>query len=191
MTRHKKSRKPGVGSSGIRKADIKEQQAQKEKRLRKKTGLPSGNRTQVSKKKSDNGNGSTNKDPRIGSKAPILLGKADIKKASPTKIKLNSAITPLAKVRAVEPNIDIQAEIESIEQDSWLLDIVEKQEQGQSLSEQEIAHYNSLMEKHQALSVLLPDDESEEDAADEPLSEDDLWDKFNDLDINEFEEEDH
>lgn len=190
MTRSKKSRKPGVGSSGIRKTDIKEQKAEKEKRIRKKTGLPSGNRTQVSKKKSDSGTSTGNRDPRVGSKTPIVLGKADVKASQVNKPKASSKVKPLAKVRAVESSVDIHAEIEKIEQDALLLKIVEKQEMGQSLSADEVEHYNTLMERHEALTAQISEDESDNEVADKSLSEDDLWDKFNDIDINDFDEED-
>lgn len=189
MSRQKKSRKPGVGSSGIRKSDIKEQKTEKEKRIRKKVGLPAGNRTQVSKTKSDNASGSANKDPRVGSKTPIVLGKVDKKTVQTNKPKAANHKKPIAKVRAVDQSIDVHAEIEKIEQDALLLKIVEKQETGQSLSAQEVEHYNTLMEQHEALSAQLSEQDDEEPEADDSLSEDDLWDKFNDFDINELDEE--
>lgn len=194
MTRQKKSRKPGVGSSGAVKADkslIKEEPA---RRIRKKTGNKAGTRQVVATNKTDTKTSAKSQDPRIGSKKPISLGEPSNAKAvaaPSTAKKPQSKTETFAQVRPVSeaPVVDdLMAELDTIENDPLLLIILEKQEEEQDLSEHEVAHFNQLMERHQEISeqLGLEDDDDEqptEEQANAKLSEDQLWHKFNDGDF--------
>lgn len=196
MSRSKKSRKPGVGSSG----PVKEKDTSKsakvvpEKRIKKLKGKPSGNRQNEAKPVVKNQQATTNKDPRIGNKTPIDLGKPMVMK--PKKAKTQSKGPSVAPIRTIEPEeiIDTQAlmdELETIEQDQRLLSILSKQDDDIDLSESEIDFFNEQMDKHQALreKLGLDDDEEEEDDNESASSEDenDLWDKFDNSDLSKFE----
>lgn len=189
MSRIKKSRKPGLGSSGARKPE-KEVVAVKEKRIRKKTGNTPGSRQQVAKKNEQTNANSTVKDPRIGSKKPIVLIKSDTPKQPVAKAK-KSAPAEIASIRTVTPvisNDDLRDELQAIENDELLQDIIDKQEQELELSETEVAHYNQLMERHQSISEqlgIVEEDDETDDIVDAPLSEEALWDKFNATDFDE------
>lgn len=184
MSRIKKSRKPGRGSSGVSKTEVAPKQP-KEKRIRKKTGNTPGSRQQVIKSKNESA-GSVQKDPRLGSKKPIELtpNKPVQVKEKTTAPKTHVGI---AKVRTVPSQVQLlQAELAAIEADAYLQEIIEKQETEQPLSEADVDHYNQLMERHEEISKALGLDGAEsidEDFDNEDvLSEEDLWEKFNDGD---------
>ncbi|SET22006.1 Der GTPase-activating protein YihI [Thalassotalea agarivorans] len=182
MTRKKKSRKPGAGSSGVVKASTLDVRITKDKKPKKKTGKPAGTRQlegQQKAKPTQTAQG--NKDARVGSKKPIDLGIPNVQVKAPKKAK--QVDSPIAKIKVVDTGPSIQAQLDAIEQDPRLLDILDKQEQDISLSEQEVDLYNELMEQHEQLSAQLT---PEEDAQDTELSEDDLWDKLDNDDLSRF-----
>lgn len=193
MSRTKKSRKPGAGSASVPKAkESKAELAQAEPRRPKKShGKPAGNRQQEAVVKKTQSQTAKNKDPRIGSKTPIDLGG----KAKTPAVKVQKAKpvqqdeSPIAAIRSVEPANSIPQEIEKIENDPQLLAIVDKQDANEALTAEEVDYYNTQMERHQALSDELGDDEEEEslDSPSSPADEDDLWDKLDSSDLSKFE----
>lgn len=210
MSRSKKSRKPGGAPTA--KPKLSKQELEKvEKRTRKSTGKVAGNRQKEAvQEKSGNNQQSVKKDPRLGNKTPIALGKivAKAEKAKQETAKKNSAKpAAIASVRFVEPNVtelpletsselpsnlSPEQELDAIEQDERLQDILAKQEDDIALSEEEVNYYNDLMERHQALSAELGLEEEEEeelsDEADDKATEDDLWDKLDNNNLSDFEE---
>lgn len=194
MTRSKKSRKPGVGSSGAPKPKLdKATLAQVEKRQKKKNGKVAGNRQleATQNKKSDVAN-KQKKDPRLGNKTPIVLTKST--SAQPVAKTKAAKQKPIAAVRAVEPS-QIQTQQQrliEIEQDEKLLAIVAKQDEEQPLTDTEIDYFNNLMDEHAQLSDALgltEEDEIEEPAKKCAFSEDDLWDKLDSSDLSTFGQE--
>lgn len=189
MTRSKKSRKPGTGSSGVRKTDKDALAIVKEKRLRKKTGNKPGTR-QVTDSKNDSQNNAQAKDPRLGSKKPIELIKSTAVKSAP-KVK-TPKVEDMPQVRAVvSVESDLMQELTRIEEDEQLQAILEKQEDDIGLSESEVEYYNNLMARHEGISSQLGLDEEDDEAfltpSKQPLSEEDLWRKFNDTDFDDEE----
>lgn len=192
MSRTKKSRKPASAPTAKPKLS-KQELANVEKRVRKKTGKQSGNRQQEAYAKKTNTQGSqAKKDPRIGSKTPIALGKLTEKAQKKVVQKQPKDMSPIAAIRPVSSHIDEtspQQALAQIEQDEQLQVILAKQEDDVALTEQEVDYYNSMMERHQALSEALGlDDEEQVESAEQSLSEDDLWDKL-DSDFSEFDKE--
>jgi len=204
MSRSKKSRKPGGAPTA--KPKLSKQELEKvEKRTRKTTGKVAGNRQKeaVQEKTGKNQQGAK-KDPRLGNKTPIALGKivAKAEKSKQDKAKQNSAKSAaIAGVRFVEPAVtelpsglpsDMSPEqaLEAIEQDEMLQNILAKQEDDIALTEEEVNYYNDMMERHQALSAELGLDEDDEvsDEADASNSEDDLWDKLDNHNFSDFED---
>jgi len=214
MSRSKKSRKPG-GAPTAKPKLSKQELANVEKRTRKTTGKVAGNRQkEAMPDQSQNNQKGVNKDPRLGNKTPIVLGKiltkAEKAKAEKTKQakeqQSNQAPAPIAAVRFVE-NTDVELannqdltpaaltaeqEIDAIEQDELLQSLLAKQEDDIALTEQEVDYYNEKMERHQVLSAELgfddEDEESESDESNSNDSEDDLWDKLDRPDFSDFEE---
>ena len=212
MSRSKKSRKPG-GAPTAKPKLSKQELANVEKRTRKTTGKVAGNRQkEAMPDQTQNNQKGVNKDPRLGNKTPIVLGKimtkAEKAKAEKSKQVQQSSQepAPIAAVRFVE-NTDVELsnkqeitpaaltpeqEIDAIEQDEFLQSLLAKQEDDIALTEQEVDYYNEKMERHQALSAELglddEDEESESDESNSNDSEDDLWDKLDRPDFSDFEE---
>ena len=190
MSRSKKSRKPGTGSIGILKDDKKKLVEPKPRRAKKKNGNEPGNRQKEATAKVLNGpNSAKNKDPRIGSKTPIDLGKpvaAPVKVKPAKKVQQNS---PIAAIRVVEVSESLADQLSRIEQDPRLLEILEKQDIDAELSAEEVSYFNTLMEQHEKISQELGLDEEDEivTPANKSDSEDDLWDKFDNSDLSKFE----
>lgn len=185
MSRIKKSRKPGKGSSGVIKEEKKTLEARKDKKPKKKTGKQAGNKQQEAKpKKKGQAQLAVKKDPRIGSKKPILLVKESAKPANKPKKSKEQAI---AAVRTIEPDESLEQDLYAIEQDPKLLLILEKQEAEQELTEEEVDYYNQLMERHQQIRSQLgwdDDEETKEESA--ASSEEDLWDKLDTSDFSDY-----
>lgn len=205
MSRSKKSRKPGVGSSGAVKENrenAKTPAIVREKRAKKLNGKPSGNRRTEAKPKEVAQNSQSNKDPRIGNKTPIALGNPSTKK--PVAAKASNKVKPttpfVAPIRTIEPEhvVDTDAlmqQLETIEQDQGLLAILSKQDDEIELTESEVDFFNEQMEKHQNIreALGLDDEDTEDEDSDEnepsknANTEDDLWDKFDNSDLSKFE----
>jgi ribosome assembly protein YihI (activator of Der GTPase) len=196
MSRSKKSRKPGTGSIGALKDDRKKTVVEPApRRAKKKNGKEAGNRQkEATASIANTQNSTTKKDPRIGNKTPIDLGKAvtapikskSVKTKQPKKTQESS---PIAAIRVVEVAETLAEQLNSIEQDERLLEILEKQDADVTLSAEEVDYYNELMEKHEKISQEIGVDEEDEviitnTKAD---SEDDLWDKIDNSDLSRFE----
>lgn len=199
MSRSKKSRKPGGAPTA--KPKLSKQELEKvEKRIRKKTGKVSGNRQKEAKPQfADDNNKAGNKDPRLGSKTPIVLGKAITKQEKSAQAKATSAkVSPIAKVRFVDSTdaelplkqaLTAEQELDAIEEDEMLQSILAKQEANIDLTEQDVNYYNDMMDRHQALSAELGLDEEDEFSESDEVNdnEDDLWDKLDRTDFSDFE----
>jgi ribosome assembly protein YihI (activator of Der GTPase) len=200
MSRSKKSRKPGGAPTA--KPKLSKQELEKvEKRTRKTTGKVAGNRQKEAvQEKAGNTQQGAKKDPRLGNKTPIALGKivAKAEKSKQEKAKINSTKPQsIAGVRIVEPvitdlpsKLSPEQELDAIEQDEMLQDILAKQEDAIALTEQEVNYYNDMMERHQTLSAELGLDEDEDviDEVDSKNTEDDLWDKLDNNNLSDFDD---
>lgn len=183
MSRSKKSRKPG-GAPTAKPKLSKVELANVEKRLRKKTGNKPGNRQQEGKlENSSDQQLHQNKDPRIGSKKPIELGGSVVQAKKPIK-QTKAKEYPIAAIRVVnaeaEEEQNLAQELENIEADERLQAILAKQEEELALTEQEVDYFNEMMERHQALTEKLAENEEPEDEPNkvDTSSEEDLWDKL-------------
>jgi len=185
MSRTKKSRKPGSAPTAKPKLS-KQELANVEKRVRKKTGKQAGNRQQeATQSEQKTGQQGVKKDPRLGNKTPIALGKlaAKVEKTQQAAVK---KVAPMAAVRIEQKDekvasLSAEEELNAIEQDEALQNILSKQEEDIALTEQEVNYYNELMDRHEQLSAELDDeDDSDENGTmdDAQESEDDMWDKL-------------
>ena len=196
MSRNKKSRKQGAGSIGAVKDDKKKPLVPVDRKPKKKSGKQAGNRQ---KEAFDSGvdakEPAKNKDPRIGSKKPIDLGGPVKATAQPFKAKIKNKVkadsSPIAAIRVVEADTSLEQELAAIEDDSRLQSILEQQEDDISLSNEDVDYFNEKMERHEQLREMLGLDDEEEDesaeSAEKPKSGEDLWDKFDNSDLSEFE----
>ena len=196
MSRNKKSRKQGAGSIGAVKDDKKKPLVPVDRKPKKKSGKQAGNRQ---KEAFDSGvdakEPAKNKDPRIGSKKPIDLGGPVKATAQPFKAKIKNKVkadsSPIAAIRVVEADTSLEQELAAIEDDSRLQSILEQQENDISLSNEDVDYFNEKMERHEKLREMLGLDDEDEDESSEsvekPKSGEDLWDKFDNSDLSEFE----
>lgn len=193
MSRKKKSRKPGVAPISANKEERKKLKEPSEKRVKKKHGKVPGNRQKEAAAKIEQQPQSQQaKDPRIGSKKPIVLTKNTAEKQTDktpiSKKKVQS--TPIAAIRKVDTQASDREELLAIESDPQVLEIIEKQEDEIALTESEINYFNEKMDRHHVLREKLGITDDEEEVTDEKDSidnEDALWDKLDNSDISEFE----
>ncbi|WP_057832937.1 Der GTPase-activating protein YihI [Colwellia sp. TT2012] len=205
MSRSKKSRKPG-GAPTAKPKLSKQELAKVEKRTRKTTGKPAGNRQKeaVQEKTNSNQQGA-NKDPRLGNKTPIALGKIVAKEEKTKQVKMqqkSQKSAGIASIRYIENaeselpvnnELSAEEELDAIEQDEALQSILAKQEDDIALTEQEVNYYNDMMARHQALSTELgldEDDDEDEAISKDNGSEEELWDKLDNPDFSDFKDKD-
>lgn len=190
MSRTKKSRKPGSGSIGIVKDDKKKLATPAPRKPKKKTGKQAGNRQkEATASKEINPTHVAKKDPRIGNKTPIDLGKPVNTHTTQKPKKKALDTSPIAAIRKVDNGDSLAEQLTRIEQDPQLLAILEKQDNDMALTEAEVNHFNELMEQHQSISekLGLSDEDEITTNAQKTDSEDDLWDKFDSSDLSKFE----
>jgi hypothetical protein len=184
MSAKQPTRKP----TGKRKeSDVSAQEGRERKRAAKRKGLKAGSRQQVEQPKNKSGNGQS-KDPRIGSRKPVVLV-VDDKQKNPTAPK---AVKEKKLVMAPEQ------ELASIENDDRLNDLLDRLDAGEALEAAEQAWVDQRVDRYQELMDELgiidnDDDEDgefpfdEEDEAEfdkqQPASEEELWDRFNQADF--------
>ena len=184
MSAKQPTRKP----TGKRKeSDVSAQEGRERKRAAKRKGLKAGSRQQFEQPKSKSGN-SQSKDPRIGSRKPVVLVVDDKQKkpAAPKAVKEKKLVmTP-------------EQELASIENDDRLNDLLDRLDAGETLDAAEQAWVDQRVDRYQELMDELgiidnDDDEDDElpfDDGDDaefdeqkPASEEELWDRFNQVDF--------
>ncbi len=194
MSRTKKSRKPGTSSASMPKPKLKASDKPTDKKPKKKSGHVAGNRQlEASNKKKDQAASQQNKDPRIGSKKPIVLTKA-VAPAKTSSAQQSKSSQPIPSVRKVDQTDTLRNRMIAIEEDEKLLAIIAKQDDEIALNEQEIDYFNDLMDEHAKICDILgisDEDEAEPQTHKASLSEDDLWDKLDGSDLSKFIEDEN
>lgn len=184
MSAKQPTRKP----TGKRKeSDVSAQEGRERKRAAKRKGLKAGSRQQVEQPKNKSGN-SQSKDPRIGSRKPVVLV-VDDKQKKPTAPKA---------VKEKKLVMTSEQELASIENDDRLNDLLDRLDAGETLEAAEQAWVDQRVDRYQELMDELgiidnDDDEDDElpfDDGDDaefdeqkPASEEELWDRFNQVDF--------
>ena len=184
MSAKQPTRKP----TGKRKeSDVSAQEGRERKRAAKRKGLKAGSRQQVEQSNNKSGN-SQSKDPRIGSRKPVVLVVDD---------KQNKPAAPKA-VKEKKLVMTPEQELASIENDDRLNDLLDRLDAGETLDaaeqawvDQRVDRYKELMDE---LGIIdndddeddeLPFDDGDDAEFDEqkPASEEELWDRFNQVDF--------
>ncbi|WP_322863175.1 Der GTPase-activating protein YihI [Aeromonas allosaccharophila] len=184
MSAKQPTRKP----TGKRKeSDVSAQEGRERKRAAKRKGLKAGSRQQVEQSNNKSGN-SQSKDPRIGSRKPVVLVVDD---------KQNKPAAPKA-VKEKKLVMTPEQELASIENDDRLNDLLDRLDAGETLEAAEQAWVDQRVDRYQELMDELgiidnDDDEDDElpfDDGDDaefdeqkPASEEELWDRFNQVDF--------
>ena len=187
MSRKKSSRKQGSAPRAKPKLSKHELESV-EKRVRKKTGKKPGNKQVEGNVQKDKKQTSLNiKDPRIGSKIPILLGESTSidKKVKKPKVKVSTE-----SILGKKPILllDKENELDDIQNDERLLLISAKQDDDIALTSEEVDYYNLKMDHYHKLQAEIGVDEEKQDEniKDDANSEDDLWDRLDNPNFKEY-----
>lgn len=134
-------------------------EARERKRQKKHRGLAAGSRTSGKGPSKSAGNGSKDKDPRIGSKTPVQLGAVE----QPVRqVK--------AKPQKPEP-LKPEAELALLENDERLDALLERLEEGETLSQEDQSWVNATLDRidtlMEQLGISYEDEEEEEEKADD------------------------
>jgi len=177
MTRKRKERSGGplaIAKSDRTKRETNTQalEARKQKRLKKRKGLVSGNKTtEAEKGKKRTGGPRKSTDPRVGSKAPIQLVATPTVAAAPKVIKVKQ---PKAEVKPVAPVLTFEQELDKLESDARLNGLLLRLDNNEVLNLDDQGYVDERVERHAFLLEELgyADDEEFEDDYDE-----DEWDE--------------
>lgn len=179
------AKQPNRKPAGKRKeSEASAQEGRERKRAAKRKGLKAGSRQQVEQQKGKSA-GKQAKDPRIGSRKPVAL----IVEEKGTKSTVSKAVKEKKLVMTAEQ------ELASIENDDRLNDLLDRLDAGETLEAAEQAWVDQRVDRYQELMDELgiidnDDDEETDDAFEEsdyeesfqPASEDELWDRFTQVD---------
>jgi len=166
-------------------SDVSAQEGRERKRAAKRKGLKAGSRQQAEQQ--NNNSNKQPKDPRIGSRKPVVLV-LDEKQKKPTTTK------PLKEKKlAMTP----EQELASIENDDRLNDLLDRLDAGETLEAAEQAWVDQRVDRYQVLMDelgIIDNDEDEDDLPfdgdddggfdepQQPASEEELWDRFTQVD---------
>lgn len=161
MAKQRKSRK--VGLIGVRK-DPDYVHEKSSGRVKKHKGKPPGSRHNVETTKSQTSSGAVSKDPRHGSKKPVQLVKSPVKPAQ------RKYATPAEELAALEA-------------DGRLSALLDKLDEGKTLTAEQQRYVDEKMARHRILCDLMGirDDEDEED--DDDLDD---FDKLDSINIDDY-----
>ena len=169
--------------------------ARQRKRDNKRKGLKAGSRQAVEQETSGIKSGSGSKDPRVGSRKPVALVVEPAKKpvaAKPAKaVKTAEQIAEqIAEQQAKQQQLKLEQELATIENDERLNLLLDRLDDGLSVSADDEAWLDARLARHQELLVALGMDDDDDDVA-EPASPDDLLQRFinDDFDPSEIDPE--
>ncbi|MGY3924796.1 GTPase-activating protein [Aeromonas jandaei] len=179
------AKQPNRKPAGKRKeSEASAQEGRERKRAAKRKGLKAGSRQQVEQQKGKSA-GKQAKDPRIGSRKPVAL----IVEEKGSKSTVSKAVKEKKLVMTPEQ------ELASIENDDRLNDLLDRLDAGETLEAAEQAWVDQRVDRYQELmdelGIIDNDEDEEIDEAFEesdyeesfqPASEDELWDRFTQVD---------
>ncbi|SDI33309.1 hypothetical protein SAMN04488540_101121 [Ferrimonas sediminum] len=176
MTRQKKSRKSNV--NGPRLQPRSEKGSGVEGKRKSSKGKSAGSRqNEASKKKPLAGQPKVVKDPRLGSKTPISL-------VAPAPKAVTKPVKP-EQPAPVRPKLTAEQELEQLESNPRLLALLDRMEQGETLSQDDQQWLDGKLDRIEALMKQLGIEvdqglNSEEDLMDQFESGSDLLDQYKD-----------
>ena len=179
MSAKQPTRKP----TGKRKeSDASALEGRERKRAAKRKGLKAGSRQQV-EQGSKGGSGKQAKDPRIGSRKPVVL--------IVEEKKSQSVVTKPQKEKKLV--MTPEQELASIENDDRLNDLLDRLDAGETLEAAEQAWVDQRVDRYQELmdelGIIDTDEDDDGDFDDveyeeprQPASEEELWERFSQVD---------
>lgn len=166
--------------------------ARQRKRDNKRKGLKAGSRQAVEQETSGIKSGSGSKDPRVGSRKPVALVVEPAKKPVAAKpAKAVKTAEQIAEQQAKQQQLKLEQELAAIENDERLNLLLDRLDDGLSVSADDEAWLDARLARHQELLVALGMDDDDDDDVAEPASPDDLLQRFinDDFDPSEIDPE--
>lgn len=166
--------------------------ARQRKRDNKRKGLKAGSRQAVEQETSGIKSGSGSKDPRVGSRKPVALVVEPAKKPVAAKpAKAGKTAEQIAEQQAKQLQLKLEQELAAIENDERLNLLLDRLDDGLSVSADDEAWLDARLARHQELLVALGMDDDDDDDVAEPASPDDLLQRFinDDFDPSEIDPE--
>lgn len=166
--------------------------ARQRKRDNKRKGLKAGSRQAVEQQTSSTKSGSGSKDPRVGSRKPVALVVEPVKKSVVAKpAKSEKTAEQVAELQAKQLQLKLEQELAAIENDERLNLLLDRLDDGLSVSADDEAWLDARLARHQELLVALGMDDDDDDDVAEPASPDDLLQRFinDDFDPSEIDPE--
>jgi uncharacterized protein len=161
--------------------------ARQRKRDNKRKGLKAGSRQTAEQEKSGLNTGTTRKDPRVGSRKPVALVVEAVKKPAAVKpVKASKTPEQIAEQQAKQLQSKLEQELATIENDERLNLLLDRLDDGKSISADDEVWLDARLARHQELLVELgiDDDDEDEDDVHVPASPDDLLQRFIDDDFD-------
>ena len=161
--------------------------ARQRKRDAKRKGLKAGSRQAAAAEKGAANAAGQKKDPRIGSRQPVPLVVAESQKAAVSKpAKPSKSPEQIAE----QQQLKLEQELAAIENDERLNLLLDRLDDGQSVSAEDEAWLDTKLARHQELLAELGIDD-EEDEEEQAASPDDLLQRFieDDFDPSEIDPE--
>ena len=165
--------------------------ARQRKRDAKRKGLKAGSRQAAAAEKGAANSAGQKKDPRIGSRKPVPLVVAESQKKAVSKpAKPNKSPEQIAEQLAKQQQLKLEQELAAIENDERLNLLLDRLDDGQSVSAEDEAWLDTKLARHQELLAELGIDD-EEDEEEQAASPDDLLQRFieDDFDPSEIDPE--
>ena len=177
------AKQPNRKPAGKRKeSDASAQEGRERKRAAKRKGLKAGSRQQVEQAGKKSGTKQA-KDPRIGSRKPVVL--------IVEEKKSQSVVTKPQKEKKLV--MTPEQELASIENDDRLNDLLDRLDAGETLEAAEQAWVDQRVDRYQELmdelGIIDTDEDDDGDFDDveyeeprQPASEEELWERFSQVD---------
>lgn len=138
-----------------------DQEARDRKRQKKHRGHSAGSRASGGSQAPGGKGSGQPKDPRIGSKKPVVLGVTETPAVKPKQYKPKSE----------KPMLTPQAELDMLENDERLDALLERLEEGEKLNAEEQSWVNAKLDRIDALmaelGIVYDDDEEDEEKTDD------------------------
>ena len=157
--------------------------ARQRKRDAKRKGLKAGSRQAAAQDNGGSNQAGQKKDPRIGSRKPVSLVVAESKKPAVSKpAKPSKTPEQIAEQLAKQQQLKLEQELATIENDERLNLLLDRLDDGQSVSADDEAWLDAKLARHQELLAELGIDDEDED--EQQPSPDDLLQRFIDDDFD-------
>ena len=157
--------------------------ARQRKRDAKRKGLKAGSRQAAAQDNGGSNQAGQKKDPRIGSRKPVSLVVAESKKPAVSKpAKPSKTPEQIAEQLAKQQQLKLEQELAAIENNERLNLLLDRLDDGQSVSADDEAWLDAKLARHQELLAELGIDDEDED--EQQPSPDDLLQRFIDDDFD-------